>query len=212
MNFHVKELFTTLQGEGVHAGRRAVFCRFAFCNLWTGREQDRAAAVCRFCDTQFVGPDGVNGGRYTAAALAAKCSELWGPDRARRYVVLTGGEPTLQVDSDLLEALHGSDFEVAIETNGTRPVPAGVDWITVSPKAGAEIVQTRGDELKLVYPQPGAAPERFEGLSFKHFLLQPMWVAGTTERAAHVQAAAEYCLARPQWRLSLQQHKIVGLP
>jgi 7-carboxy-7-deazaguanine synthase (Cx14CxxC type) len=209
MAYAVKEAFKTLQGEGRHAGRAAVFCRFAGCNLWSGREADREDAACRFCDTDFVGVDGENGGRFeTAAALAAHLSALWGAGRERRFVVLTGGEPMLQIDDRLLEALHAEGFEIAVETNGTRAVPPAVDWICVSPKAGAELAQRRGDELKLVYPQQGAEPERFEGLAFDHFLLQPM---DGQELARHTKAAVDYCLAHPRWRLSLQTHKAIGV-
>lgn len=216
MPFSVKELFRTLQGEGVHSGRPAVFCRFSGCNGWSGREEDRDKgpfACSAWCDTSFRGTDGPNGGRYGPAQLAAKCSELWGSTRRdRRYVVLTGGEPMLQVNPILIDALHRFEFEVAIETNGTRPVPVDIDWITVSPKAGGELVQTTGHELKLVYPQAGAEPERFAGLDFQHFLLQPQWVTDEAKRAEHVQAAIAYCLDHPQWRLSFQMHKAVGLP
>jgi 7-carboxy-7-deazaguanine synthase (Cx14CxxC type) len=211
MSYAVKSCFYTLQGEGHHAGRAAVFLRFAGCNLWTGREEDRATAICRFCDTEFVGTDGDGGGKFADAEdLARHAGERW-PDASpgRRYVVCTGGEPTLQLDQPLLDALHAEGFEVAIETNGTRPVPAGVDWICVSPKAGAELVARQGDELKLVYPQAGAPPERFTGLAFRHFLLQPM---DGPEVAQHTRAAVAYCLAHPEWALSLQTHKALGIP
>lgn len=214
--YHVKEVFHTLQGEGARGGRAAVFLRFAGCNLWSGREPDRAGAVCRFCDTDFRGTDGPGGGRFaTAAPLAAQAARAWeqaianGEPGAGRYVVCTGGEPLLQLDPPLIEALHREGFEVAVETNGTRPAPAGLDWICVSPKAGAPLVLARGDELKLVFPQPGAPPERFAGLAFRHLFLQPM---DGPDLAAHQQAAAAYCMAHPRWRLSLQLHKLLGIP
>lgn len=213
MSYAVKELFLTLQGEGARTGRRAVFCRFSGCNLWSGREEDRASAVCRFCDTDFVGTDGARGGRYeTAAALADAALAVWreGASDANGapYLVCTGGEPLLQLDAALLGAFHEAGFEVAVETNGALPAPEGVDWLTVSPKAGAPLKQTRGDELKLVYPQPGAEPERFQGLDFALFYLQPM---DGPERAANTRAAIDYCLQHPAWRLSLQTHKLIGL-
>ncbi|BBU61326.1 7-carboxy-7-deazaguanine synthase [Methylosinus sp. C49] len=209
MAYAVKEAFKTLQGEGRHSGRAAVFCRFAGCNLWSGREADRGAADCRFCDTDFVGVDGENGGKFSGAeALAAHLAQLWGEDRERRFVVLTGGEPMLQIDAALLDALHTEGFEIAIETNGTIPVPPAVDWICVSPKAGAPLVQTKGDELKLVYPQKGAEPELFEGLAFDHFLLQPM---DGPESLRNTKAAIDYCLAHPRWRFSHQTHKAIGV-
>lgn len=209
MAYAVKEAFKTLQGEGRHAGRAAVFCRFAGCNLWSGREADRAEAACRFCDTDFVGVDGEAGGRFaTAAALASHLAALWGEGRERRFVVLTGGEPMLQIDDALIGALHGQGFEIAVETNGTRDVPRTIDWICVSPKAGAPFVQRGGDELKLVYPQQGAEPELFEGLAFDHFLLQPM---DGPEAVRNTRAAVDYCLAHPRWRLSLQTHKTIGV-
>ncbi len=209
MAYSVKEAFKTLQGEGLQAGRVAVFCRFAGCNLWTGREQDRADAACRFCDTDFVGVDGENGGKFEdAASLAARLAELWGPERARRFVVLTGGEPMLQVDAPLIDALHAQGFEIAIETNGTLAVPSTIDWICVSPKAGAPLAQTSGCELKLVYPQEGAEPEIYEGLDFGHFLLQPM---DGPEILRNTKAAIDYCLSHPRWRFSLQTHKTIGV-
>jgi 7-carboxy-7-deazaguanine synthase len=209
MSYAVKEIFLTLQGEGGQAGRPAVFCRFAGCNLWSGREQDRASAVCTFCDTDFVGMDGPGGGRFADAdALAAAIEAAWtgGPDE--RLTVLTGGEPLLQVDSTLIDALHARGFSIALETNGTLPVPPGIDWICVSPKAEAPVVQTHGQELKLVYPQEKALPERFEGLDFERFLLQPM---DGPDRAANTEAAIAYCLRHPRWRLSVQTHKYLGI-
>ena len=209
MPYAVKEAFLTLQGEGRQAGRAAVFCRFAGCNLWTGREKNRAEAECRFCDTDFVGTDGEGGGAFaTAEALAAHLAGLWGGERARRFAVLTGGEPLLQLDPPLIAALHDQDFEIAVETNGTLPAPEGLDWICVSPKAGAPLALTRGDELKLVFPQPGAEPERYEALDFGEFLLQPM---DGPEISRNTKAAIDYCLAHPRWRLSLQTHKIIGV-
>jgi 7-carboxy-7-deazaguanine synthase (Cx14CxxC type) len=211
MPYAVKEAFYTLQGEGAHAGRPAVFCRFAGCNLWSGREADRAAAVCRFCDTDFVGTDGPGGGKFaTAEALAAHVAALWPSDGGGRpCVVCTGGEPLLQVDADLIEAFHARGLEVNIETNGTQAAPAGIDWLCVSPKAEAPLVLTEGHELKLVYPQADAPPERFAGLAFARFSLQPM---DGPDAARNVQAAVAYCLAHPQWRLSLQTHKHLGIP
>lgn len=211
MSYAIKEIFYTLQGEGAQAGRAAVFCRFAGCNLWSGREADRAAAVCRFCDTDFVGVDGAGGGRFESAAdLAAAVERAWpanSPDR--RFVVCTGGEPLLQLDSSLIDALHLRNFEIAVETNGTIAAPDGLDWLCVSPKAGADFVQRSGDELKLVYPQTDANPADFELLAFRHFFLQPMDGA---ERAVNTELAMRYCLSHPQWRLSLQTHKILGIP
>ena len=211
MTYAVKELFYTLQGEGANAGRPAVFCRFAGCNLWTGREQDRASAVCTFCDTDFVGTDGTFGGKYRSAAeLAAAVAALWPPvnGRSRSLVVCTGGEPLLQLDEPLVEAFHGAGLEIAVETNGTLEPPAGIDWICVSPKAGADTVLMRGNEIKLVYPQELAQPERFAGAGFEHFYLQPM---DGPELEANIARAIAYCLAHPQWRLSLQTHKITGI-
>lgn len=221
MTYIVKEIFYTLQGEGANAGRPAVFCRFAGCNLWSGREEDRATAVCQFCDTDFVGTDGRRGGKYAnAETLAATVAATWPfpsvgctapPDRFRErpLVVCTGGEPLLQLDAPLVTALHGYGFEIAIETNGTQLPPAGIDWICLSPKAGAELVLQRGSELKLVFPQPGAAPEQFIDLDFQHFFLQPM---DGPRRARNTQLAVRYCLTHPQWRLSLQTHKLLGIP
>ena len=210
MSYAVKEIFYTLQGEGAQAGRPAVFLRFAGCNLWSGREQDRATAVCRFCDTDFVGTDGEGGGRFdTPEALAAEVAGHWPQaGREQRYVVCTGGEPLLQLDAPLVAALAAQGFRIAVETNGTQLPPAGDLWLTVSPKAGAPLALARGSELKLVYPQAGAEPERFAALPFEHFFLQPM---DGPERARNTQLATEYCLAHPQWRLSLQTHKIIGI-
>jgi 7-carboxy-7-deazaguanine synthase (Cx14CxxC type) len=205
----VKEVFLTLQGEGAHTGRPAVFCRFSGCNLWTGREEHRAGAVCRFCDTDFVGTDGPGGGTFRGAqALAAHVRGHW-PDDGPGFVVCTGGEPTLQLDDELVAAFHAADLEVAIETNGTRPVPAGVDWVCLSPKAGAEVVLERADEVKLVYPQPGAEPERWLDFPAGVRSLQPM---DGPDRAANTAAAVAYCLAHPRWRLSVQTHKDLGIP
>ncbi len=210
MTYSVKELFLTLQGEGGQAGRAAVFCRFAGCNLWSGREPDRAAAVCRFCDTDFVGTDGPGGGKFaSAAALAAAVAAAWRGPPEHRLVVLTGGEPLLQLDPPLVDALHGAGFSIALETNGTLAAPPGVDWICVSPKADAALAQTRGQELKLVYPQAGVDPARFEGLAFERFSLQPM---DGPDREAATRAAIAYCLEHPRWRLSLQTHKFLGIP
>jgi 7-carboxy-7-deazaguanine synthase len=210
--YRVKEIFYTLQGEGAHAGRPSVFCRFTSCNLWTGRERDRHRAICQFCDTDFVGTDGPGGGRFrTASDLAAAVAKTWqgaAHPRSRPYVVCTGGEPLLQLDAEAVEAFHGEGFEIAIETNGTQPAPAGIDWICVSPKAGTELVLTEGHDLKLVYPQPGAEPELYEHLNFTNLLLQPM---DGPERDANTAAAVAYCLAHPQWRLSLQTHKYLGI-
>lgn len=211
MTYRIKELFLTLQGEGSHAGRRAVFCRFTGCNLWSGRESQRSTAVCQFCDTDFVGTDGPGGGVFaTPAELARAVADTWaGADRASRFVVCTGGEPLLQLDEPLIEALHSEGFAVAIETNGTRPVPPGVDWVCVSPKAGAELVVRSGDELKVVVPQPGIDLEALEGLEFTNHLVQPM---DGPERADATDWAIRWCLAHPRWRLSLQTHKLIGIP
>ncbi len=206
--YALHEVFLTLQGEGLNAGRAAVFCRFAGCNLWSGREADRADATCRFCDTEFVGTGGQNGGRHDASALVALASRLWQGGGADRLVVLTGGEPLLQVDAALLAAFHAADFEVAVETNGTVAPPAGIDWLCVSPKAGATLVVRAGDELKLVFPQQGAPPSVFEHLAFRHFLLQPM---DGPDQAAATREAIAYCLAHPRWRLSVQTHKVLGI-
>jgi 7-carboxy-7-deazaguanine synthase (Cx14CxxC type) len=209
VTYAVKEIFLTLQGEGGQAGRPAVFCRFAGCNLWSGREADRAGAVCTFCDTDFVGMDGPGGGRFAdAEALGAAVEAEWRGGASERLVVLTGGEPLLQVDPALIAALHERGFEIAVETNGTLAAPDGLDWICVSPKADAPLAQTWGQELKLVYPQAGVDPARFEGLDFERFLLQPM---DGPERLANTQAAIAYCLAHPRWRLSVQTHKYLGI-
>jgi 7-carboxy-7-deazaguanine synthase (Cx14CxxC type) len=211
MSYAVKEIFYTLQGEGAQAGRAAVFCRFAGCNLWSGREADRATAICRFCDTEFVGVDGTGGGKFDSAeALAAAVAQKWpeGSSQGRRFVVCTGGEPLLQLDSSLIEALHAQGFEIAVETNGTVAAPTGLDWICMSPKAGAQLVQRSGDELKLVYPQAGFDPSEFVSLSFKHFFLQPM---DGLHRKENTEEALRYCLGNPLWRLSLQTHKLVGI-
>jgi 7-carboxy-7-deazaguanine synthase (Cx14CxxC type) len=213
MNYTVKEIFYTLQGEGANVGRPAVFCRFSGCNLWSGREEDRPKAVCQFCDTDFVGTDGQGGGKFESAEdLARAVAARWPHDssgRARPLVVCTGGEPLLQLDEPLVRALHDAEFEVAIETNGTRLPPPGVDWVCVSPKAGAELVLRTGQELKLVFPQTGAEPERFEGLDFGHFFIQPM---DGLDLQRNTQLAVRYCLGHPRWRLSLQTHKLLGLP
>ena len=209
MTYTVKEIFYTLQGEGANAGRAAVFCRFSGCNLWSGREEDRARAVCQFCDTDFVGT-GPDGGRFaTPDALAIAIERAWRGDRDdQRFVVCTGGEPLLQLDHALIDSLHDRGFTVAVETNGTRSAPASIDWICVSPKAGAELVQLSGNELKLVYPQPNAPPESFENLAFEHFFLQPMDGHSTAE---NTRLAIDYCMIHPRWRLSVQTHKIVGV-
>jgi 7-carboxy-7-deazaguanine synthase len=208
MSYAVKEIFLTLQGEGMQAGRRAVFLRFSGCNLWTGREQDRAQAQCRFCDTDFVGMDGENGGRYSAGALADRVRALWG-EAPRPLVVMTGGEPLLQADAPLIEALHARGFEVAVETNGTQQAPPELDWICVSPKAGTAIVQRRGDELKLVWPQEGIDPAALLAWDFRHFIVQPMDGAA---REASLAAAIALVMADPRWRLGVQTHKLIGLP
>jgi 7-carboxy-7-deazaguanine synthase len=207
--YAVKECYRTIQGEGVNAGRPAVFVRFAGCNLWSGREADRGTATCRFCDTDFVGIGGPGGGRYGAAELARKASEFWGSDRESRFVVLTGGEPMLQVDAILVDAFHRFGFEVAIETNGTVEIPFhSLDWITVSPKAGAAMAQRCGQELKLVFPQPGLDPVGFLDMPFRHFCLQPM---SGPDLAGNTRLAVEYCRDHPAWRLSVQVHKFIGI-
>ena len=215
--YSVKEIFYTLQGEGANAGTPAVFLRFAGCNLWSGREKDRASAVCRFCDTQFVGVDGSGGGKFrTASALANAVVKQWPKitlgsmgTKEQRFVVCTGGEPLLQLDKPLIAALHAKGFRIAIETNGTLTPPPGIDWVCVSPKARAPLVLTRGDELKLVFPQTGGEPDRYEKLAFKHFFLQPM---DGPRRAHNTRLAVAYCKAQPRWRLSLQTHKLIGIP
>lgn len=210
MTYSVKEIYYTLQGEGAQTGRAAVFLRFAGCNLWTGLERDRANAVCKFCDTDFVGTNGIGGGKFaTAEDLARAVDEKWpAGSMAQPYVVCTGGEPLLQIDEALIAALHAHHFEIGIETNGTLLPPPGIEWICVSPKAGADLVLKRGNELKLIYPQEGAPPERYASLLFDHFFLQPM---DNPERDANTRAATAYCLAHPQWRLSLQTHKLIGI-
>jgi 7-carboxy-7-deazaguanine synthase len=214
MTYAVKEIFYTLQGEGAQAGRAAVFCRFAGCNLWTGREEDRHTAVCQFCDTEFVGTDGPGGGKFRGGPeLAGAVRDTWlagarTPDGSP-FVVCTGGEPLLQLDPPLIDALHAAGFEIAVETNGTQVAPKGIDWVCVSPKAGAELVQRTGDELKLVFPQTGAEPERYRGFAFRHFFLQPM---DGPDRERNTRLAVEYCMAHPEWRLSLQTHKLLGIP
>ena len=210
MTYAVKELFLTLQGEGAQTGRRAVFLRFAGCNLWSGLERDRQKAVCRFCDTDFVGTDGPGGGKFAdAATLAEEVAACWGGERDARLVVCTGGEPLLQLDAALIDALHEHDFEIAIETNGTIAAPAGIDWICVSPKAAQPLVQRSGNELKLVFPQAENVPSDFEHLEFEHFFLQPM---DSSAQAENIGAATQYCLNNPKWRLSLQTHKMIGIP
>ncbi|MFE8073323.1 7-carboxy-7-deazaguanine synthase [Marinobacteraceae bacterium S3BR75-40.1] len=216
--YRVKEAFYTLQGEGAQAGRAAVFCRFSKCNLWTGREKDRARAVCDFCDTDFVGTDGQNGGRFaTATALARHIATLWPHEAGRPYVVCTGGEPLLQLDGPLIEAFHDEGFEVGVETNGTLPAPPGIDWLCVSPKADAEVVIDRCDELKLVYPQAKAPPERFSKIEASHYFLSPMASplapaeGDDPVKWENTRKAVDYCLSHPQWRLTLQMHKLVGI-
>lgn len=213
MTYSVKEIFYALQGEGAHTGRPAVFCRFAGCNLWSGREQDRTQAVCQFCDTDFRGTDGENGGKYpTARELADRIASAWpqgAHGTARPFVVCTGGEPLLQIDDDLIHELHGHGFEIAVETNGTKAAPPGLDWICVSPKAAAELGLQAGNELKLVFPQEKAPPERFAHLSFDYFYLQPM---DGPDRETHTRRAVAFCKAHPQWRLSIQTQKLLGIP
>jgi 7-carboxy-7-deazaguanine synthase len=210
MTYAVKELFLTLQGEGAQTGMRAVFCRFAGCNLWTGREADRAKAICQFCDTDFVGTDGEGGGKFADAdSLADAVLAAWGPTAVNRLVVCTGGEPLLQLDTALIDALHARGFRIAVESNGTVPAPPGIDWLCISPKAGAETVQRTGDELKLVFPQLALMPDAVEGWNFAHFFVQPM--DGPAQRE-NVQEAIAWCLANPRWRLSLQTHKLTGIP
>jgi len=210
MTYSVKELFYTLQGEGANAGRPAVFCRFTGCNLWSGREADRAAAQCTFCDTDFVGTDGPGGGKFrTADALMEAAADLWPEGQENRFIVFTGGEPMLQLDEPLIAAMHGAGFTIAVESNGTLAPTPGIDWLCVSPKADTELKALKGDELKLVFPQDKAMPERFEGLAFTHFFLQPM---DGPETGANTEAAIAYCKAHPKWRLSLQTHKMLGIP
>lgn len=210
MTYAVKEIYYTLQGEGANSGRPAVFLRFAGCNLWTGRERDRQNAICRFCDTQFVGTDGPGGGSFdTAQALADAVTATWKGEATLKLVVCTGGEPLLQLDEPLIEALHRARFTVAVETNGTQVVPRGIDWVCVSPKAEADLIVKTGDELKLVYPQEGGDPDRYDDLAFTHFYLQPM---DGPDRERNTKLAMEYCLAHPRWRLSLQTHKYLGIP
>ncbi|TPE64465.1 7-carboxy-7-deazaguanine synthase [Sandaracinobacter neustonicus] len=210
MSYAVKELFLTLQGEGAQTGMRAVFLRFAGCNLWTGREQDRDKAICKFCDTDFVGTDGEGGGKFAEAeALADAVAAMWGPGAVHRLVVCTGGEPLLQLDAALIGALHARGFRIAVESNGTVEAPDGIDWLCISPKAGAETVQRRGDELKLVYPQPDLLPDQVADWAFAHFFVQPM---DGPEQKANIDAAIGWCLANPKWRLSLQTHKLTGIP
>lgn len=204
----IKEVFYTLQGEGLHAGRPAVFCRFSGCNFWTGLEDDRKKAICTFCDTDFRGTDGQNGGKYLSGQLASLASALWPADHGQKYIVCTGGEPLLQLDEEMIEAFHDRGFEVAVETNGSVLAPAGIDWLTVSPKSTDHFVQRKGDELKLVYPQKKLLPEMFENLPFKHFFLQPM---DGPDIQANTKAAVDYCHANPVWKLSLQTHKILGI-
>lgn len=214
MSYAVKELFLTLQGEGVQAGRRAVFLRFAGCNLWTGREQDRASAICRFCDTDFVGMDGPGGGRFdTAEALAGAAAAMWGEGQDGRFIVLTGGEPMLQIDDALIDALHAEGFFIAMESNGTLPAHAGIDWVCISPKAGSDVVQRSGSELKLVWPQAGIDPADLRRWDFAHFLIQPMdsYSGDASARAANLSAAIDFVLAHPEWRLSVQTHKAIGV-
>lgn len=209
MSYKVKEIFFTLQGEGAQSGRPAVFCRFSGCNLWSGREEDRSKAICRFCDTDFWGTDGLNGGRYSAIELAEKVASLWPAPSGNPYVVCTGGEPLLQLDEPLIAAFHQHGLEVAVETNGTIEAPAGLDWICVSPKAGSDIVLQNGHELKLVFPQPGAEPTLFEAWDFEYFYLQPM---DGHDKEINTRLTLEYCMAHPKWRLSLQTHKLLNIP
>jgi 7-carboxy-7-deazaguanine synthase len=209
MTYSVKEIFYTLQGEGLRAGRPAVFCRFSGCNLWSGREDDRSQAICHFCDTDFVGTDGTLGGKFSTARILAKLiADQWPAGESHRYVVMTGGEPLLQLDKELIDALHAESFEIAVETNGTVRAPEGIDWICVSPKAGAEWIQRTGDELKLVYPQPGLLPELISTSNFKYYLLQPM---DGPFKKANTLAAISYCQTHPQWRLSVQTHKVLEI-
>jgi 7-carboxy-7-deazaguanine synthase len=208
--YAIKEIFKTLQGEGGQAGRTSVFCRFSGCNLWSGRETDRATAACQFCDTDFVGMDGIGGGRFEdASAVVTALERCWGPGQTRRYVVFTGGEPFLQLDTSLIDATHAAGFDIAVETNGTITPPDGIDWLCLSPKAGQALKITRGQELKLVFPQVGVDPASYLDLEFSHFFIQPMDGA---DRVANTQAAIDYCRNHPEWRLSVQTHKILGIP
>lgn len=210
VTYSVKECFYTLQGEGAQAGRPAVFLRFSGCNLWSGREQDRESAFCNFCDTDFVGTDGVNGGKFnTGVGLAKIINSLWPKNQPNKYVVCTGGEPMLQLDDDLIDALHFCGFEIAVESNGTIAVNPKIDWICISPKIGSTLVQRSGDELKFVYPQPSSDPTQLENLDFRHFFLQPM---DNSDYQANLQKAIQYCMDHPKWRLSLQTHKLIGIP
>ncbi len=210
MTYKIKEIYFTLQGEGAHTGRAAIFCRFTGCNLWSGREEDREKAICKFCDTDFWGTDGENGGKYSATELAQKVISLWAKNGSGKpYVVCTGGEPLLQLDEPLVSAFHKKNLEVAIETNGTIEVPKGVDWVCVSPKANTEIIVKKGNELKLVYPQIGVMPEQYTHLNFEHFFIQPM---DDSEAKLNTQKSIEFCLENPKWRLSLQTHKLIGIP
>lgn len=212
--YAIKEAFYSLQGEGARAGRASVFCRFTGCNLWSGRAQDRKKSICRFCDTDFIGTDGQNGGKFmTADQLADHIEALWPyqSNTGKRYVIFTGGEPLLQLDDALISAMHARDFEIAVETNGTLPVPKGIDWVCVSPKGASTLIQVSGHELKLVYPQTNALPERFESLDFQHFYLQPMDLSPLGQQGTTQAQALTYCLQHPQWQLSLQMHKIIGI-
>ncbi len=209
LSYAIKEIYYTIQGEGAHSGRPAVFCRFSGCNLWSGLEKDRSSAICQFCDTDFWGTDGVHGGKYNAADLVARCASLWPDFSERPFVVCTGGEPLLQLDTKLVEAFSKKGWYIAIETNGTLPVPLGVDWICVSPKANTEIKVNKGNELKLVYPQDHCSPSQFETLDFEHFSLQPK---DDTNRLEHTRRCVEYCMLHPKWKLSVQTHKYIGIP
>ena len=207
--YSIKEIYYTIQGEGHQTGRPAIFCRFAGCNLWSGREEDRAKAICQFCDTDFIGTDGPNGGKYDAKELARKINSLWPNDQEFKFVVFTGGEPLLQLDERLIACIQGQGFSIAVETNGTIPIPDGIDWVCVSPKAGSQLVVESGDELKLVFPQHNCMPEDFIAMDFIHFYLQPMDNEHITQ---NIKATIEYCLEHPQWKLSLQSHKYIGIP
>jgi 7-carboxy-7-deazaguanine synthase (Cx14CxxC type) len=207
--YKVKEIYYTLQGEGAHSGQPAIFCRFTGCNLWSGREEDRYKAICTFCDTDFIGTDGVNGGHYTTESLVNRIKQLWPTDSGPIWVVFTGGEPLLQLDKSLIDACHLANVHVAIETNGTLEAPEGIDWLCVSPKSNTELLQTFGDELKLVFPQSDCLPEQFEALDFEVFSLQPMDGESAEE---NIKATIAYCMEHPKWRLSLQTHKMLGIP